>query len=197
MIEPEEDEDVVFEGTALYEHLVQNGFASEMEMPNKPQSISEQEKVNHLEETTAGKEIQNSRTNTYLLSKYKTLQNKFTVKILKSDLLVLEDEEFMQHFILLESNTNGTQTFNRLSRFLNILVPLSASALSGFLLKKFLAKSWVDWRASTAALSLSVAGLWSLCHIYGVTDHVKMENMSKMLETMAEFKDDVNKVDVL
>ena len=98
MIEPEEDEDVVFEGTALYEHLVQNGFASEMEMPNKPQSISEQEKISHLEENIAGKEIQNSRTNTYLL-KYKTLQNKFTIKILKSELLVLEDEEFMQQFV--------------------------------------------------------------------------------------------------
>ena len=197
MIAPEEDEDVVFEGTALYEHLVQNGFASEMEMPNKPQSISEQEKIDHLDENTAGKELQNSRPNIYLLSKYKTLQNKFTIKILKSELLVLEDEEFMQNFIILESNADGTQTFDRMSSFLRILVPLSASALSGFLLKKFIEKSRVDWKTSTAALSLSMGGLWSLYHIYRGDDHVNMENMSKMLETMAEFKEDVNKVDVL
>ena len=192
--EPEEDEDVVFEGTALYEHLVQNGFELELEMPNKPHSISENEKNHFLDEKKAEKELQNTRVNMQLTSDYKNLQNRFTIKILKSELLVLEDEEFMQNFIVVENNVNGCQTYNKLSSFLRILVPLSASALSCFLLKKFLETSWKE---STAAVSLSLVGFWSFHHHYRDRDHVKIGNMTRMLATMAELKDVVNKVNVL
>ena len=50
MIEIEEDEDVVFEGTALYEHLVLNGFQSELELTNQPHGISKIGKKYSLEE---------------------------------------------------------------------------------------------------------------------------------------------------
>ena len=190
--EPEEDEDVVFEGTALYEHLVQNGFELELEITNKAHRISENEK--NLDEKEAEKELQNTRVNMQWMSDYKNLQNRFTIKILKSELLVLEDEEFMQNFIVVENNVNGCQTFNKLSSFLRILVPLSASALSCFLLKKFLETSW---KVSTAAVSLSLVGFWSFHHHYRDRDHVKIGNMTRMLATMAELKDVVNKVNVL
>ena len=190
--EPEEDEDVVFEGTALYEHLVQNGFELELEITNKAHRISENEK--NLDEKKAEKELQNTRVNMQWMSDYKNLQNRFTIKILKSELLVLEDEEFMQNFIVVENNVNGCQTFNKLSSFLRILVPLSASALSCFLLKKFLETSW---KVSTAAVSLSLVGFWSFHHHYRDRDHVKIGNMTRMLATMAELKDVVNKVNVL
>ena len=192
--EPEEDEDVVFEGTALYEHLVQNGFESELEMTNKPHSSSENEKNHFLDQKKAEKEIQNTRVNKQLMSVYKNLQNGFTIKILESELLVLEDEEFMQNFIVVENNANGCQTSNKLSSFLRILVPLSASALSCLLLKKILKTSW---RESTAVLSLSWVGLWSFHHKYRDGDHVKIGNMTRMLATMAELKDVMNKVKVL
>ena len=192
--EPEEDEDVVFEGTALYVHLVQNGFESELEMTNKPHSDSENEKNHFLDEKKTEKELQNTRVNMQLMSDYTNLQNRFTIKILKSELLVLEDEEFMQNFIVVENNANGCQTSNKLSSFLRILVPLSASALSCVLLKKFLQTSWKE---TTAALSISWVGIWSFHHHYRDRDHEKIGNMTSMLATMTELKDVVNKVNVL
>ena len=116
--------------------------------------------------------------------------------MLKSELLVLEDEEFMQTFFVLENKAKETQKFKTVSSSLKILVPLSASALSFFHWKNFLKTSWVDWRAPTAVLSVSVAvaGMWSFIYNDRDSDHVKMENMSRVLETMAELKDVVNKV---
>ena len=116
--------------------------------------------------------------------------------MLNSELLVLEDEEFMQTFFVLENKAKETQKFKTLSSSLKILVPLSASALSFFHWKNFPKTSWVDWRAPTAVLSVSVAvaGRWSLIYNDRDSEHVKMENMSRVLETMAELKDVVNKV---
>ena len=198
MIEIDDDEDVVFEGTALYEHLVLNGFQSELELTNQPNDISKDDKKYGPEENNTETELQNERINTKLLSDYKSLQHGFTIKMLKSDLLVLEDEEFMQKFIVLESKAYETPKFNRLFSSLKILVPLSASALSFYNLKKFLKTSWVDWRAPTAALSVSVAvaGIWSLLHNDRDSDHVRIETMSRVLETMAELKDVVNQVNL-
>ena len=76
--------------------------------------------------------------------------------------------------------------------FLSILAPMSATALSVFLLRKYLDNSWINLRTATA--SLAAAGIWSL-HLN--RDRDKMESVTQMLDTMTKLKDVMNKVILL
>ena len=107
MVLTEEDEDVVFEGTALYEHLVQNGFESEMEMVNKSQGFdSANDLINHHTNDGETKRELEEPSREVDLSDYKHLQNRLTLQILRTGLLVLEDEEFMRNFTEFEDRGN-------------------------------------------------------------------------------------------
>ena len=76
--------------------------------------------------------------------------------------------------------------------FLSILAPLSATAWSVFLLRKYLDNSWINLKTATA--SLAAAGIWYL-HLN--RDRDKMESVTQMLDTMTKLKDVMNKVILL
>ena len=119
MVLTEEDEDVVFEGTALYEHLVQNGFESEMEMVNKSQGFdSANDLINHTNDGETKRELEEPSREVDL-SDYKHFQKRLTLQILRTELLVLEDEEFMRNFT--EFEDRGNQKCYGLSSLLKLL----------------------------------------------------------------------------
>ena len=99
------DEDVIFEGSALYHHLVSSGYESEFEIFNKiPDKFETSESENN---DSPSQELNPSKISTNIISgipgiNYESLVIEVAQQAIESKLLVDEDVDFLKNFLQLE-----------------------------------------------------------------------------------------------
>ncbi|XP_023322769.1 uncharacterized protein LOC111697112 [Eurytemora carolleeae] len=114
----EEDEDVIIEGSDLHNHLINNGYQDlELKSPSSKQNESISDQISQIESSFKSSSIQRPPSASYSLipdssritnssvwpaTCDKLLEVEVAQEILKSELLVCEDEDFIQNFILSE-----------------------------------------------------------------------------------------------
>ena len=108
----DEDEDVVIEGSELHNHLLNNGYQDfELKSPTGASNDDIDEQISKIHQTTqsAAKRSSSGAGGRRLLSSTvwpdrsnKLLEVEIAQEILKSELLVSEDEDFINNFILSE-----------------------------------------------------------------------------------------------
>ena len=222
----EEDEDVVFEGTALYQHLVDSGFESEFEKmpkdsvhhdsenmyafkddseditPSVPQiSSSSQSLIETLRSyiSAATSKHGDGRLSRQLL----IFQYELSKLMVESSLLVHEDEQFLENFIVSNLKENmDTSKHLKSTRTRRILTYSTVAAMAASLLSCShfgIRNNELTWGKAHTGVAISI-----LCSgaFLAVSSYVnvnkeaedKFSSIIKMVNTMCSFKELLLKV---
>ena len=126
------DEDVIFEGSALYHHLVSSGYESELEIFHKIPDKKETELENN---NSPPQQANPSKSSTNIVDRilginYDSLVIEVAQQAIDSKLLVDEDVDFLKNFLQLEVKAKNEGPLWFLPAALVPLVFLSSSSSS-------------------------------------------------------------------
>ena len=222
----EEDEDVVFEGTALYQHLVDSGFESEFEKMSKDSLCHDSENMHEFkddsEDTTPSVPLNSSRSLIETLKSYiiaatsnhgdgtdgrlsrqlLLFQYELGKLMVESSLLVHEDEQFLENFIVSNLKENmekskhlqSTKTRRILTYTTVAATAVSLLSCSYFGIRNNKLLTW-DKSHTGVVISILCSGAFLAVSSY-VNKEVedKFSSIIKMVNTMCCFKELLLKV---
>ena len=187
----DDDEDVVIEGSALHQHLKNNGFDDDLELFLKNNHDGAQEDEAHDKKSKL-LDVNKVKTVEHVPDaeayKFQSLLQRMTSLVIDSDLLVDEDVEFLKSFIL--------DDLRRLSKSQTSLLStcLSTAAAGG----AFLASLWFLRRRSIIETSLFSFVIMSGSIMFQVRrefsgDRKLLQDTTELLHTCHQFKTVVRK----
>ena len=219
----EEDEDVVFEGTALYQHLVDSGFESEFEKMPKDSLYHDSENMHEFkddsEDTTPSVPLNSSRSLIQTLKSYiisapsnhgdgklsrqlLLFQYELGKLMVESSLLVHEDGQFLENFIVSNLKENmekskhlqSTKTRRILTYTTVAATAVSLLSCSYFGIRNNKLLTW-DKSHTGVVISILCSGAFLAVSSY-VNKEVedKFSSIIKMVNTMCSFKELLLKV---
>ena len=191
--EAEEDEDVVMEGSVLHEHLVNCELGYDFEVVNNVVALNDSKDEDH--QVT----VENSKKQYSNDSEEDNLKQTVSRLILESKLLVAEDEEFLQNFIVGPNNFDQVRTQigegNQSERSLIGFAAFVPVTIIGASLTYFWnPKSFKVFSITASAGLLGIGISWTIRNYLYKTEINSFKKLSQSIESLTQLKIILDKV---